>query len=87
MANQVPNENDHPSNCYIASLIINETKMEDEISYVLVVENREGKIEHSIRLNVCVITGQCLDASARRHSLLLVARTSGVSSQKTFRRF
>ena len=54
MANQVPNENDHLSNCYIASLLINETKMEDEINYVLVVENREGKIEHSIRLNVSV---------------------------------
>lgn len=53
MANQVPNENDHLSNCYIASLLINETKMEDETNYVLVVENREGKIEHSIRLNVC----------------------------------
>ena len=54
MANQVPNENDQLSNCYIASLLINETKMEDEINYVLVVENREGRIEHSVKLNVCV---------------------------------
>ena len=52
MRNQVFKENDQSSNCYKATLIINETKMEDEINYALVVENREGKLEHSIKLNV-----------------------------------
>lgn len=77
MPNQVPNENDHLSNCYIASLIINETKMEDEISYVLVVENREGKIEHSIKLNVCVI---CDYPGAAGHFLLNSLSTRGLKN-------
>jgi hypothetical protein len=53
MINQAPKENDQLSKCYKSTLIINDTKMEDETNYVLVVENREGKIEHNIRLNVC----------------------------------
>lgn len=53
MRNQVFKENDQSSsNCYRATLIINETKMEDQINYELVVENRLGKMEHSIKLNV-----------------------------------
>lgn len=55
MANQVLKENDQWSNCYKATLIINETKKEDEINYALVVENSDGKIEHSIKLNVSFI--------------------------------
>lgn len=55
LLNLAPKDNNEQtlSNCYKTKLQISETKMEDEIDYILVVKNKEGTFEHSIRLNVC----------------------------------
>lgn len=57
LRNQVMKDNEQ-SNCYRSTLTIKDTKMDDEIVYVLVAENREGKMEHSIRLNVSIVLNQ-----------------------------
>ena len=57
LLNQAPKDNNEQSlsNCYKTKLQISQTRKEDEKEYILVVKNKEGTFEHSIRLNVCVL--------------------------------